>query len=1112
MSRFGWAFVNDVIIGTGSAGTGSAVDGPAHAVVVRDSGIVSGATNFIFNNSTGFGQLTGSLGITNNLSVTGNLNSGPFTTTTINATTNINSPSLTGSLRSDTGNKFGSSAGDVHQFTGSIRIAGSFISGSEARFGLVTGSVVTGSTLLYGNATINTANITTINSTTNTTNVLYVTGASNSIISGKDITGLANRETSGIVNPGSGQSIDNSTTFYIKPDGSKLYVHDTTGAEIITCTLSTPWDISTLTIDSTVLTNQPVASAVATGFTFKPDGRNAYILTSGPTNQELFQANLSIPWNLNASTTWTSVKILTGGGSITGQQGISISEDGRYLFTCSGSTTNSSILRYTMSTPWSGSTISHTSPISSSITIVGSGVKDIAVSNDGKSILILDNSNYLHDFELSAPYDLTLVTKKSSISLNPLTTPHSVVNAMFLKPDQTKIYFDSVNTTKHFISLTMSSSQVDLVGGIHITGDAKITQNINVYGDATFEDLSGSNAEFRILSASSVDINGGTIDGTTIGVTSATTGKFTELTASTHLSASQIFLGIGGMTASSNIIPFADNTYEIGSSTNKWKAVYVNGSVTGDSLSATSLTASQFQYNGATAAQVLIATASNKIAPTTLSGDVLISATGVTSINTGVIVNADISAGAAISHSKLSGITAGSVLMGNASNVPTATVVSGDVTINSSGTTAIASGVVVDADISATAAITHTKLANITAGSILMGNATNIPTATAITGDVTISNTGTTAIASGVIVDADINSGAAITHTKLANITAGRILMGNVSNAPTATAVTGDITIDSSGVTTIGTSKVTNTMLAGSITDSKLSTISTASKVSNSATTATELNTANAIVARDSSGNFTANSVVLSSSLTIKDVTDSGIHLDGDYGGNVAQASIGNGTTHAGALNIFTQASVTSASRIIAKLIIDEFDGTPNFIFVDPTGDLRIKNSAGIAVGSDGSAEGTIVGTQSFTGIHFYDIHDNEELEIGDVVVIENLKIKKSTIIKQKNVVGIFVGMTQHNTYKHSLTNDKSGSFAAIASVGDNRDFIFNNTITGFKICNQNGPVESGDLLCTSNIAGYLMKQDDDIIRSTTVGKALENVIFDSNGKATGIYGYLYCG
>jgi hypothetical protein len=38
------------------------------------------------------------------------------------------------------------------------------------------------------------------------------------------------------------------------------------------------------------------------------------------------------------------------------------------------------------------------------------------------------------------------------------------------------------------------------------------------------------------------------------------------------------------------------------------------------------------------------------------------------------------------------------------------------------------------------------------------------------------------------------------------------------------------------------------------------------------------------------------------------------------------------------------------------------------------------------------------------------------------------------------------------------------------------------------------------------------MKQSDDIMRSYTVGKAMEDITFDGNGQATGIYGYIYCG
>ena len=62
-------------------------------------------------------------------------------------------------------------------------------------------------------------------------------------------------------------------------------------------------------------------------------------------------------------------------------------------------------------------------------------------------------------------------------------------------------------------------------------------------------------------------------------------------------------------------------------------------------------------------------------------------------------------------------------------------------------------------------------------------------------------------------------------------------------------------------ITTGDTGTVSNTMLAGSIADTKLNTISTAGKVANSATTATNANTANTIVSRDASGNFSAGTI-----------------------------------------------------------------------------------------------------------------------------------------------------------------------------------------------------------------------------------------------------------
>lgn len=68
-------------------------------------------------------------------------------------------------------------------------------------------------------------------------------------------------------------------------------------------------------------------------------------------------------------------------------------------------------------------------------------------------------------------------------------------------------------------------------------------------------------------------------------------------------------------------------------------------------------------------------------------------------------------------------------------------------------------------------------------------------------------------LADGAITNVKVDASAAIAHSKLANITAGQVLLGNASNVPTATALSGDVTVTSSGVTSIGSSKVLTAMV-----------------------------------------------------------------------------------------------------------------------------------------------------------------------------------------------------------------------------------------------------------------------------------------------------------
>jgi hypothetical protein len=80
-----------------------------------------------------------------------------------------------------------------------------------------------------------------------------------------------------------------------------------------------------------------------------------------------------------------------------------------------------------------------------------------------------------------------------------------------------------------------------------------------------------------------------------------------------------------------------------------------------------------------------------------MTGDIAITNTGVTSIQAGAIVNADINAAAAIDFSKLAALTSGNIIVGSAGTVPTSVTMSGDATIIASGALTIANNAVTSA-------------------------------------------------------------------------------------------------------------------------------------------------------------------------------------------------------------------------------------------------------------------------------------------------------------------------------------------------------------------------------------------------------------------------------
>lgn len=98
-------------------------------------------------------------------------------------------------------------------------------------------------------------------------------------------------------------------------------------------------------------------------------------------------------------------------------------------------------------------------------------------------------------------------------------------------------------------------------------------------------------------------------------------------------------------------------------------------------------------------------------------------------------------------------------------------------------------------------------------GKFLVGNASNVGIAVNMTGDITFDNTGLSAIGAGKVLNAMVGASAAIDFSKLAAMTSGYLLVGSAGTVPTAVAMSGDVTIVAAGTTTIGAAKITEAML-----------------------------------------------------------------------------------------------------------------------------------------------------------------------------------------------------------------------------------------------------------------------------------------------------------
>lgn len=281
--------------------------------------------------------------------------------------------------------------------------------------------------------------------------------------------------------------------------------------------------------------------------------------------------------------------------------------------------------------------------------------------------------------------------------------------------------------------------------------------------------------------------------------------------------------------------------------------------------------------------------------------------------------------------------------------------------------------------------------------------------ANTVTNGVYTTDTGTvtsTMIANDTIVNADINSAAAIAYSKL-NLSSS-IVNADISNS-------------------------------AAIADSKLATISTAGKVSNSATTATSSNTASAIVARDSSGNFSAGTITASLNGNASTVTngvyttDTGTVTNTMLAGNIANNKLANSSVTVGSTSISlgsSAASLSGLSTVTATTFVGSLQGTADNVVTNAnlTGPITsIGNATTISTGVIDDSHISATGAISYSKLNLTGSIVNADISSSAAIADSKL----ATISTAGKVSNSATTATSANTASAIVARDSNGDFTA---------------------------------------------------------------------------------
>jgi len=305
---------------------------------------------------------------------------------------------------------------------------------------------------------------------------------------------------------------------FFKPDGTALYLCGTSGDDVNEYSLSSAWDISTMSF----VQNFSVSSqeTVPTCIFFKNDGTKMFIAGQG--SDAINEYTLSTAWNVSTASYTQNFSISSQEAAV---RGLFFKGDGTKIYVAG--TSGDDVNEYNLSTAWDISTASF-NQVSSSISSQVASVASLYFSPDGGYFYVTDDyNNDVSEYSLSTAWDVSAISYVQNFSVYSEGTN---VTGLSFKSDGSKMYvLNRTNDTIYQYS-TGTATSLDISSGTYFNYTPSVNTTFT-FGNAPASGtaagfalaLTGGNAAavYDIANASydSVSFSVASQDGVPVGIT-----------------------------------------------------------------------------------------------------------------------------------------------------------------------------------------------------------------------------------------------------------------------------------------------------------------------------------------------------------------------------------------------------------------------------------------------------------------------------------------------------------------------------------------------------------------------------------------------------------------